>query len=294
VVFLLDTDLGGLNVEVKFTIPTLDLSFLKKINISHIILISLVLRIFVMTFPNDGGKIFDEAHYTGAVNKILEGVHANPEHPPLTKLIVAGFIKIFGNYWFAWRVPMVICSITSTYLVYLIAKEFFDEKIALLASSFLIFDIIWFIHGNIFMLEPPAMMFGLGFILLYLRGRYKWSAVLFSLACLSNEKALFFLIGVGLYSLMTDKILKDTKINKQFFKMWGTFALIFCVLGVGTLGVIDSVLKPSKATNINIGIQHTIIQDVNGSILRTETATSTHTNQVYINKPIEHALMMWT
>ncbi len=303
-------------MEVKFTVPKPNLSFLDKIGISHVILVSAILRFFVMSFPNDGGKIFDEAHYVGAVTKILEGVHANPEHPPLTKLIVAAFIKVFGNHWFAWRFPMIIFSLTSTYLVYLIAKEFFDEKIALLASSFIIFDVIWFIHGNIYMLEPPCMTFGLAFVLLYLRGRYKWSSVAFSLSCLANEKALFFLFGIGLYSLMTIKVkeastksrwvpsLLPTAIFKYTnnlvssikapLKKTIVFFLIFTLVGVGGLGAFDSVMKPSKATNVNINVQHTIIQDDQGDIIRTDTVTQTQTNQVYLNNPIEHALWMLT
>ena len=278
-------------MEVKFTVPTPDLSFLSNIKISHIILVSAMLRLFVMPFPNDGGKIFDEAHYVGAVTKILEGVHANPEHPPLTKLIVAGFIKIFGNYWFAWRAPMIICSLASTYLVYLIAKEFFDERLALLASSFIIFDMIWFIHGNIYMLEPPCMTFGLLFVLLYLRGRYKWSAASFSLSCLANEKALFFLLGMGMYAALTHGL---KKVDKPTLKKIGTFVLIVGLIGYGGMATFSSIMPPSKASNVNINVQHTIIQDDQGETLRTETATTTQTNQVYLKNPLEHVLWMWS
>jgi len=278
-------------VEVKFTIPTPDLSFLSKINISHIILVSAILRCFCMSFPSDGGLIFDEAHYTKAVAKILEGVHANPEHPPLTKLIVAASIKIFGNFWFAWRMPMVIFSLMSTYLIYLIAKEFFDEKIALLASTFVIFDIIFFLHGNIFMLEPPCMTFGLLFILLYLRKRYAWAGVSIGLAGLANEKALFFLLAVSTYALFTHGL---KKIPRPTLKKIGVFVLMMGLIGVGGLWTFDTIMPPSKASNVNINVHATVFQDDVGNPLRTETATSTQTNQVYLKNPVEHVLWMWT
>jgi len=284
-------DSGGLKMEIKLTISRPNLDFLNKITISHIILISAILRMFVMPFPSDGGLIFDEAHYTKAVQSILQGIHANPEHPPLTKLIVATSVKIFGNFWFAWRIPMVICSLASTYLVYLIAREFFDEKIALLAASFIIFDIIWFIHGNIFMLEPPCMTFGLLFILLCLRGRYAWAGASIGLAGLANEKALFFLLGMSIYGALAHGL---KKMDRTTLKKIGVFVLAVGLVGGGGLWMFDIIMPPSKATNVNINVQHTVIQDEQGNPMRTETATTTQTKQVYLKNPVEHVLWMWT
>lgn len=300
-------------VKVKIEIPMPDIDpILKRIGIGHVILISSILRFFIMPFPRDGGKIFDEAHYTGAILKVLEGVHANPEHPPLTKLIVAASVKIFGNHWFAWRFPMVISSLISTYLVYLIAKRFVSERLALLASTFLIFDIIWFIHGNIFMLEPPCMALGLLFIVLYLDRRYNWSAVALSFACLANEKAGFFVLGMAIYHLVARTKLKREIIEEEIseaievksrwksggdlftgFKKLGVFLLIFLVIGVGGLQLVDMVMKPAKATLISHNIVHVVLADQYGVPIKTETSTRVTEEYDYMDNAIEHALWMW-
>lgn len=56
-----------------------------KLNIWYLILLSGIVRFFTMTFPNDGGMIFDEVHYIKASRALLEGLSANGEHPPLIK-----------------------------------------------------------------------------------------------------------------------------------------------------------------------------------------------------------------
>jgi hypothetical protein len=285
-------------IQLQFDIPEVNLEkILSKINITHLLLVTTMLRLFVMPFPGDGGLVFDEAHYTKAVDSILLGKHANPEHPPLTKVIVAISIKIFGNYWFAWRFPMVVCSIASTYLVYLIAKEFFDEQASLFATAFIMFDIIWFIHGNIFMLEPPSIAFGLLFTYLYLKKRYVLSAIPFSIACLANEKTLFFMFNVVIYHIWTTlnsdepgTILK--KITQADLMKFSRFCLIFLLLGVGGLGLFDLIMPPSKGGHESVLINHVEYQDQDGNPVRTETVTTTKVSDILIRNPISHAFWM--
>lgn len=270
-------------------------SFLKKIDIYHVILISAIMRFFCMSFPSDGYTIWDEFYYTEAVQDILMGKYGNPEHPPLTKLMVAVFVWVFGNHWFAWRFPIVICSLISTYLLYLLVRRFLGDRLALLAASFLIFDIIFFIHGNIFILEPLAIVFCLSFILLYLKGRYGWSAVMFSLACLANEKSLLFLFVVGFYHLLINldlKVLKNIT-NRAVLQKFGVFSLIFLIVGGGGLWVTDVVLKPIRLINYEVNVHKTIFNDDAGTPIKTETATNTFTNEIYATNPIQHVVFMW-
>jgi dolichyl-phosphate-mannose--protein O-mannosyl transferase len=57
-----------------------------------------------IAFPSDGSMIFDEAHYVPASVATMNGVAANAEHPPLSKIIAAGGIMLLGNNWFGWLV----------------------------------------------------------------------------------------------------------------------------------------------------------------------------------------------
>ena len=277
---------------MKFTIdlkvPNVVHSLLDQVKISHIILFSAIIRVFVMCFPSDGGSIFDEVHYLGAVRALIQGLPANAEHPPLTKIIVMWSIQIFGDHWFAWRLPIVLCSLGATYLVYRIAKEFLDERTALLVSTFMVFDIVFFIQGNIYVLEMPGLMFGLAFILYYLKGRYWISAAMIGLGFLCNEKALFLLLGVAIYHV----VLNIRKPSRLDMRKVGVFLTLCVIVGAGGLALSDSIWPPAKSTRININVASTIFQDEFGTPLKTETATQTQTTYEYMANPVDHVLWM--
>ena len=107
-------------------------------------------------------------------------------------------IQIFGDHWFAWRLPIILCSLGATYLVYRVAREFLDEKKALLVSAFMIFDIVFFIQGNIYVLEMPGLMFGLAFVLYYLKGGTGFRQRRLGLVSLQRESTISVVGGCDL------------------------------------------------------------------------------------------------
>lgn len=273
----------------KWVIGSLTQAY-NKLSIWYVILISAVLRFFVMPFPNDGGMIFDEAHYVPASLSLLKGIAANAEHPPLTKLMVAASIKVFGDFWFAWRFPIVITALISTYLVYVIAKKFVNEKYAVLTAFFMIFDIIFFIHGNIYLLEMPSLMFALASVALLLNNRINWSGAMMGFAFLANEKALFVLGAMALYSLF--KFSKKS-LNMKLIKRVGAFILIAVLIAGMGLWICDAIWRPASKTVVSNMIRNTVIQDENGTAIRTETATEVKTAYEYISDPVSHLRFMW-
>lgn len=274
-------------MKIEFNLPKVDLSWIK---ISHIVLFAAVLRFFVMSFPQDGGMIFDEVHYIKAARALMQGIPANAEHPPLTKIISMVSMKIFGDHWFGWRFPMVVSSLVSTYLVYKIAREFMEERLALIVASFMVFDIVFFIQGNIYVLENPALMFGLAFVYYYLRGMYDKAGVMMGTAFLCNEKALFLLLGVAIYHVMNNFTLKPSKVQ---VKQVSAFLAVCIVIGAGGLWVTDAIWTPARLTQIQNIVHETVVQDQYGTPLRTETSTRTETTYAdYIRDPITHVLFM--
>lgn len=90
------------------------LQALRGLNIYHLLLFSLALHLLILGQPNDG-FVFDEAHYVPAALETLKGLPANVEHTPLTKILVAVSIGLLGNWWFAWRIPIVVFSLVATF-----------------------------------------------------------------------------------------------------------------------------------------------------------------------------------
>ncbi len=260
-------------------------TWLNKINIGHIVLFSLILHFFVIASPNDGGKIFDEAHYIAASNATLQGLAANAEHMPLAKLVIAVFIKIFGDYWFAWRFPIVIMGAISIYVFYLIAKRFMPDKWALVASSFLLFDVIFFVHSSIYVLDMPSILFGLLGIHLYLSKNYKWSALSFGVSFLMKELALFFLGAILFYHLFTSV---KGKISRTSLKKLGVFTLVLVVVAGGGLWMYDLAYKPSSATQVVVSQYNQVVVDQNGNPLTTITSMNNVTKGTPITNPVAH------
>ena len=281
-------DFLSIKIELDFKklLPLLDYSrkLLTKFNITHLLLISLALHLFVMPFPQDGGMVFDEVHYIKATRAHLEGIGANPEHTPLVKVGMSVVFSIFGDYWFSWRMPIIISCMIAYIAFYYIARHFLDEKYALIATAFLCFDIMFFIHGTIFLLDMPAIMFGLVAMALFLHKRYKLSAVSMALAILCKEIALFFLLALTIYWFGTN----TKKISLKSLKIPLTYFAIVALIGFSFMAVYDNVYKISTGSNISILVNNTVVNDQSGNPITTVITTTTETFQRYINNPISH------
>lgn len=281
-------------MEIKFTVPNLwnvVRGICAKVDIWHIVLANAIMRFFTMSTPSDG-MIFDEVHYIKATRVILEGIAANAEHPPLVKLIIGLFIKVFGDYWFSWRMPIILFSIWIPYLIYRIVMDLVgDRKKALFAAAFSCFDIILFIHGNIYMLEMPALVLGMLSAMWFVEKKYNKSAIAMGFACLCNEKAVFVLAGLGIYQLLMSE--SKTRLTRSTGKKFFGYLVICAIIGFGGLWVSDMVWRPSMSSNVNVNTGLTVYVDGDGNPVSTTTSITTQTSYQYINDPFSHFLFMY-
>lgn len=248
------------------------------------------LHLFVMPFPSDGGMIFDEVHYIKATRAHFDGIGANAEHTPLVKVFMMLPFTIFGDYWFSWRFPIVISCMIAYTAFYYIAKHFLDEKYALLATAFLCFDIMFFIHGTIFLLDMPAIMFGLIAIALFLYGYYKTSALSMALSILCKEITVLFLGIIGIYWLGKN----IHKMKLETLKVPLVYLSIVTLVGFSFIAVYDNVYKISSETIVNKNVHNTVVNDGLGNPITTYINTSTNTYSKYVNNPIEHLQLYLT
>ncbi|MEM2992102.1 MAG: hypothetical protein QW467_02360, partial [Candidatus Caldarchaeum sp.] len=103
-------------LEPQNLLPTFvkRLRFDQKLAIA-VFIILLGLRLMIINSPSpevkvvdgetrvEGGLVFDEAHYVPAVRKLLRGESVNHEHPPLSKLLIAASMLVFGDNPLGWR-----------------------------------------------------------------------------------------------------------------------------------------------------------------------------------------------
>lgn len=101
-----------------------------------ILLFALILRLLSI----DQSLWLDEAINVNFINTlslkdIIVKYTIGDFHPPLYHVLLKGWINLFGSSEISIRLPSVIFSIASVFLVYLIVKKLYDSKTALIAST---------------------------------------------------------------------------------------------------------------------------------------------------------------
>ena len=111
------------------------------------------------------GLTGDEAHYWTYFQ--------HPElsyfdHPPAVGYIIGFFTLLFGNNEFAVRLPAVIAFIATSYLIYLLAKDLFDEQTAFTAVILLnIIPVFSFLGSVITIPDAPLSALWTLFVFLF-------------------------------------------------------------------------------------------------------------------------------
>jgi dolichyl-phosphate-mannose--protein O-mannosyl transferase len=269
---------------------------INKFNIGHLLLLSFALHMFAMASTPDS-LIFDEAHYLPAARATLNMQSANLEHMPLVKIMTALSMRIFGDWWFAWRFPIVLTAIGCLFVFYLLAKRFMPEKYALLSTIFLSFDVMFFIHGSICILDMPAIFFGVLGVELYFAKHYKLSAASLGVSFLMKELGLFFMFTVVIYHFAAkfrfEKRWKLKSITQKTLVSILSASLVFLLVGGGGLWVYDIAYRPTTNPVEIHNVHVNVLQDPNGTALTTSTWTEISTAWSYITNPIDHLKWAW-
>jgi dolichyl-phosphate-mannose-protein mannosyltransferase len=228
---------------------------LLSFNIGHLLLIFLALHLFAMSFPSDGGTVWDESYYVGSSNHfdqdLLHLVPSNLEHPFFGKVWGALGIYFFGYNFFGWRIFYVIIGVVAVWLFYELALVFFSKDKALFAASMLGLETMFFFHTTLALLEGPPLLFALASFLLYFKKHYYLSALCMGLCVLSKEWGVYFLIGLVLYhlavsfhNLFKGRVSAPQLASNRNLWMLFVFLLIVAAVDLGSLWVYDLIYRP--------------------------------------------------
>ena len=194
--------------------------------------------------PYDGcGFAFDEAHYLPAVRKMLMGEATNLEHPPLSKLLVALSIMVFGDNPWGWRVPNTLLSAFTVLLVGLIAYRVVrDLRLASMSQLLATTDVTFFNIAGLAILDPPFLFFttlSLHFLLEERRGLAGLAA---GMAMLSKTSALIVLLALIAVDAL-HRYVKEHDLDaavaaaREATKQVGAPALAVFLVGLGAFDV---------------------------------------------------------
>lgn len=212
--------------------------YFDKIRISHVILVSIILHAFVMSQPPD--QIGDENIFLTIFRMLQTGIDHSPYQMPGLSLLLYPAVEIFGDYWFSWRVTSVIFGTLFLFVLYHTFKKITTERNALFVTILVSIDITIFVHSSLFLRDVPVMFFGTFAIYMYLTKRYYFTALLLGFTSLIKETALFFLIFIIAYHLITTKPWKNHKIKPVAF-----FILILSCSFLLPLWIYDITIQPN-------------------------------------------------
>lgn len=150
--------------------------------------------------------------------------------PPMVFVVQNLFFKIFGDNAFAARLPFAIAGLFSVAFVFLITRELYSVKTALLASFFIAINNYFIWISRIGYLEAIVLVFILAAIYFFLKSKEKSNYILFSglffgLALLSKYTS-FYLFPVFLVYILWQR--RDL-IKEHKYKFFSAIILVFAM-----------------------------------------------------------------
>ncbi len=199
-----------------------------------------------VTYKN--GTYFDEIYHARTAFEYTHGIEAYEwTHPPLGKLIMSLGITLFGMNPFGWRSTGIFLGIIIIPLMYLLARELFDnEKWGIAAAFLMMFDFMHFTQTRIATIDTYAVFF---IMLMYLH-MFKffktdytenmskalkylmWCGIFFGLGVASKWTCLYG--GVGLALIFFIKLLLERKRSpfSSAAKLMGACVLFFVIIPI--------------------------------------------------------------
>lgn len=186
-----------------------------------IIFLAAFVRFWRLDLPSH--YYFDEQYHVPAAKLILHGdtrafewwppaLESDPDaindshydwlHPPLAKYFQAVSMKVFGENSLGWRLPSAIFGMSVIGMVYVLAKEMFDNKVALTAMGLVSLSGVLLVQSRIAMNDIFVTFFIL--VVVYLFERYRktqankwllWLGVSLGLAVATKWSGFFIVVS---------------------------------------------------------------------------------------------------
>lgn len=223
--------------------------------LAHLYIIGLPPTSSCQGSTGEGGCVMDEVYYVPSAEGLLAGEKCSPgadscnlEHPFLSKAFIAAGIAILGNNVVGWRIFNVLLGTFSIPLMFALSYVVSRRvSLSLIATAFLSFDTLFFVHSSIAVIDVPAIFFALVAFLVYFGRASFWlfdrmflAGMLLGVSALAKETSVFFvLILVSYHLLWSGEPMKERLIG-----VLSLAVMVVLVFG-GGLQVYDAAFVPS-------------------------------------------------
>ncbi|AFK22292.1 glycosyltransferase family 39 protein [Pyrococcus sp. ST04] len=196
-----------------------------------ILVLYFLLRIPLL-FPMNEYWDYDEGTYLMIAKELSEGTPLYKEiftvHPPLYYYLLAGWMKVFGDYYVVGRALSLTLGAFSLVIAYLIGKRINDNGITL--TLLITLDLLT-IHLNTVVLHESLLeFFTLLSLYLYLIGKYREMAFVLGIGSSVKHTFLPFAGGLLFSAIGAIKIRDKKELVKAIFSAYLTYLLIGIVL----------------------------------------------------------------
>lgn len=218
----------------------LNIIFAEDKTLFYLILIFLLAFLIRIIAAINLGVYADDMHFAPhAINFIASGkLETYDQSASLWFMVTDSFYKMFGTTQLASRLASILFGSFSVFLVYLLGKEFFDKKIALI-GAFLLAVSPFAVKSMTAEMDPTTMffvLFAMYFFVLALKREknsfFLLAGVFIGLGILTKLYVLFFIPSLALYALYYNysnkKKIVDSKIVKSLI-IFGAAAFVFFI-----------------------------------------------------------------
>jgi hypothetical protein len=209
-----------------------NISTINKALLILIISVSAILRLYnysSFSITADEVSAINRAQFS-TFNELIENGVCKDTHPAGVQVFLFYWIKAFGISEAAVRFPFVIAGILSVLLIYLIAKRWFNETVALLSAAAIGFLQFPIVYSQLARPYSPGLLFSLSTVLFWTKfifdGQHKNKLVFIgfvfsvALAMYTHYFSALFVVMVSFTGLFF--------INKENYKQY--LLTGFCVL----------------------------------------------------------------
>jgi 4-amino-4-deoxy-L-arabinose transferase-like glycosyltransferase len=227
--------------------------YFEKISISHIILTSLSLHLLVIA-STQIYSISDENIFLSIMRFFLEGEDHAPYQLPGLSLIVAPFVYLFGDSWFAWRLPIIGFNIVFLYFFFKVLLRYTTKNNAILISIIVSFDTLIFVHSSLMVRDIPILALGFMSLYLFFNKKYYSMGLVLGTGAIIKETMVFFLLFIISYYIITNYRNCITKISSR--KFLKTPFVVFCIIGLSfliPLTIYDNMIEVYEYEKYDVG-----------------------------------------
>lgn len=122
---------------------------------------------------------WDEHHFVENARNYLAARPDWNDHPPLSKLLIAGAMAVVGDSAVGWRLASLLFGLLDIFLVaWGTLVAFGSRRAALIAAGFVAADGFFIAYSRTALYDGIIIAFGMSAMIMALRGRTIWHAVL--------------------------------------------------------------------------------------------------------------------